>query len=240
MNLAEGNGIALYEAFRKYGIENFEFSILEECSEEQLNDKEKFYIQKYNSYNNGYNETLGGEGSTLYNYKDILKLWEDGFNVTEISKIIGSSKGTIERALNSYNIYNRRSRIYKPVDQYSLNKQYIKTFDSIYLASKQTNTDYSHISACCNKKIKSAGGFLWAFKGESPNTYIPRDYTKNTQCLEVNQYTLSGELIATYKSIGEAARKTKSDSSTISKCCRGKLKTTKGYKWSYANRIKEG
>lgn len=52
----------LSQAFRKYGIENFSFEILEECSKEELNDKEKYYIQHYDTYNNGYNATTGGDG----------------------------------------------------------------------------------------------------------------------------------------------------------------------------------
>lgn len=46
----------LYNAIRKYGIENFSIEILEECSEEQLNEKEYYYIQKNNTLvPNGYN-----------------------------------------------------------------------------------------------------------------------------------------------------------------------------------------
>lgn len=51
----------LYKAFRKYGIENFEFSIIEECSAEELRAKEKYWIQYYDTFNNGYNSTEGGE-----------------------------------------------------------------------------------------------------------------------------------------------------------------------------------
>ena len=36
----------LYQAFKKYGIENFSFEVLEECTQDELNDKEKFYIEK--------------------------------------------------------------------------------------------------------------------------------------------------------------------------------------------------
>lgn len=50
----------LYCAMRKYGVENFEFSILEECLVEELDEKEIFYINKYNAYANGYNQTRGG------------------------------------------------------------------------------------------------------------------------------------------------------------------------------------
>lgn len=53
---------ALYRAFNKYGLENFIFEIIEECEDTQLNDKEKYWIQYYNSYHNGYNLTLGGDG----------------------------------------------------------------------------------------------------------------------------------------------------------------------------------
>lgn len=51
----------LYKAFRKYGIENFTFSILEECSKDFLSIREQYYIKLYNSYLDGYNETIGGD-----------------------------------------------------------------------------------------------------------------------------------------------------------------------------------
>ena len=54
----------LYRAMRKYGINNFSFEVLEECSKDELNDKEKFYITKYDSYKNGYNQTEGGDSVT--------------------------------------------------------------------------------------------------------------------------------------------------------------------------------
>lgn len=50
-------------ALRKYGVDNFDFSVLEECSAEELDEKECYYIHQYNSYYNGYNQTLGGDGS---------------------------------------------------------------------------------------------------------------------------------------------------------------------------------
>lgn len=44
-------------AFNKYGEENFEFSILEICEEDVLNEREEYYINKYNTLNKkfGYN-----------------------------------------------------------------------------------------------------------------------------------------------------------------------------------------
>lgn len=53
----------LYKAFKKYGIENFMFEVLEECSISELSDKEQYYIDKFDTYFNGYNMTMGGESN---------------------------------------------------------------------------------------------------------------------------------------------------------------------------------
>lgn len=50
----------LYLSINKYGLENFKFEIVEECSQDELNQKEIYWIKEYNSYFNGYNQTLGG------------------------------------------------------------------------------------------------------------------------------------------------------------------------------------
>lgn len=58
----------LYQAFRKYGLENFNFEIIEEIEdnyESLSNEKEKYWIQFYNSYQTGYNESLGGDGGSV-------------------------------------------------------------------------------------------------------------------------------------------------------------------------------
>lgn len=48
----------LYQAMRKYGFENFSFEVLEECKATVLDERELFWINEYDSYNNGYNATL--------------------------------------------------------------------------------------------------------------------------------------------------------------------------------------
>lgn len=52
----------LYRAFRKYGIEKFNFEVILECEEQLLPIKEMEMIAKYDTFHNGYNETSGGEG----------------------------------------------------------------------------------------------------------------------------------------------------------------------------------
>ena len=53
----------LYQAMKKEGIDNFTFEILEECTIENLDEKEAFYINLYNSYNYGYNSNRGNKKS---------------------------------------------------------------------------------------------------------------------------------------------------------------------------------
>lgn len=53
----------LYQAFRKYGVANFSFEVLEECSKDALNEREIFYIAKYNAYSKGYNQNAGGNSN---------------------------------------------------------------------------------------------------------------------------------------------------------------------------------
>ena len=50
---------------------------------------------------------------------------------------------------------------------------------------------------------------------------------------QVYQYTIDGKLIAIFSSTSEAAKKTNLYQGNISRCCIGKRKTYKGYKWSY-------
>ena len=52
----------LYRAIRKYGKENFDVIILEECSQSSLNEREKYWIEYFDTFKNGYNETVGGDG----------------------------------------------------------------------------------------------------------------------------------------------------------------------------------
>lgn len=65
----------LYKAFRKYGLENFSFEIIEEMTEEYYNkfsdNREEYWIIYYDSLTNGYNETSGGDGG--YNAKALEK-----------------------------------------------------------------------------------------------------------------------------------------------------------------------
>lgn len=71
----------LYRAINKYGIDNFSFEIIEECSKEALDEREQFWIKYYNSYKDGYNQTTGGQGAkccgSSLNYKQVETIREE-------------------------------------------------------------------------------------------------------------------------------------------------------------------
>lgn len=56
----------LYYAFDKYGINNFSFEVIDEVSEDKANEREKYWINYYDSFENGYNMTEGGENPPVF------------------------------------------------------------------------------------------------------------------------------------------------------------------------------
>ena len=64
-----GSGKLIKRAIEKYGKENFKIEMIDTANDlSELNQKEKFYIHKYNSYyknGTGYNIAPGGDGGNL-------------------------------------------------------------------------------------------------------------------------------------------------------------------------------
>lgn len=94
----------LYRAFRKYGLENFSFEILEECKKEELDIKETFYINKYNSLNEGYNQVLVGQGGTKVTPQEVNLIKYDLIYTTLPSDEIGKKYGYSGRSVRAINI----------------------------------------------------------------------------------------------------------------------------------------
>ena len=88
----------LYKAIREYGINSFEFSVLEECAPEDLDDKEMYYISLYNSYGKGYNQNAGGHG----NFSFAWKLTED--EIFEIYDLLANSDQTQREIAKTYKV----------------------------------------------------------------------------------------------------------------------------------------
>lgn len=60
----------LQRSWNKYKEYNFEFSVVEECFEDELDDREIYWISNYDSYHNGYNQTKGGGGMRGFKHSD--------------------------------------------------------------------------------------------------------------------------------------------------------------------------
>lgn len=65
--------VKLRRAWEKYGEENFIYVILCYCDGSELNSMEKYYINIYDSFENGYNCTFGGDGILGYHHTDEAK-----------------------------------------------------------------------------------------------------------------------------------------------------------------------
>ncbi len=82
----------IYMAMRKYGLKNFEFEALcNTFTQEFLDDLEIYFIAKYDSFNNGYNMTIGGDSVSKETRKKISEAMK-GRKITWYDKIIASRK----------------------------------------------------------------------------------------------------------------------------------------------------
>lgn len=98
----KGYNYPLYKAFRKYGLVNFSFEIIEECTVEELNEKEHYWIKKLSPE---YNQTEGGDyqvhGSklTYAEVQEIRKILMDktkkDISYPQIAKMFGVHEDTI-------------------------------------------------------------------------------------------------------------------------------------------------
>lgn len=235
---------ALYRAMRKYGIENFSFEIIEECQSEELNKREKYWIDFYNSYKQGYNMTLGGEGNLKIDYNQVLNLWKQGFSAGEISNALNINPSTLTYILKYLNIpskeiHKRQALIMsKPVKQYTLDGVYIATYKSAQEASEKYNITARNIQSVCLRinQYKSAGGFIWKYANDNTPIDVWVDRKKvldSPQKKKVYQYNLNMELINIYESTGEASKQTNIKQQNISSYCRGKRNTAGGFIWRY-------
>lgn len=78
----------LYNSMKKYGQYNFTIELIEECDFNLIYETEKKYIDQYNSYNNGLNATIGGEGCLGYVHSPEMRV-----KISEAIKNGNSHKG---------------------------------------------------------------------------------------------------------------------------------------------------
>lgn len=97
-----GYNYPLYVDMRKYGLDAFDFEVLEECLIEDLNEKERYWIQYYDSFTRGYNQMEGGQYFPVagkLSEQDVVEirklLAKSSFSQKEIGQKYGVSINTI-------------------------------------------------------------------------------------------------------------------------------------------------
>lgn len=90
------------KAIQFYGKENFIFEIVEECLKEELNLKERFWISHFNSYYDGYNQTLGGNDNIGESNPNSKLTEKDILNIRKRRSLC------LERKESVYNDYKNR------------------------------------------------------------------------------------------------------------------------------------
>ena len=141
-------------AIHKYGKDKFHITLIEECPINLLNDREKYWIDFYDSYNNGYNLTKGGQDSNYFNLHrledtiDIKKFTEYIIEfrplAVEVASHFGISKCSVYNlikrldnpnlVLNSYN--PRKAKSIEDIDKEELKRLYLEGWSILDLVKK--------------------------------------------------------------------------------------------------------
>lgn len=169
----------LYFAMRCYGIKHFKIEYIEECLPEEAAQREQYWIQYYNSYINGYNATLGGDGKYLFNHSQIAEKLKKHPYPKDIAKEFSCSTDLIYIIAKEFNIkvFNRGQEenvnSKKQISQFTKDGHFIQSFNStseaaIWCFNNQKCATLNsgvrgHIGECANGKRKSAYGYIWKY-----------------------------------------------------------------------------
>ena len=239
----------------------FTFEVIELCQKEELDQREKYWVEYYNSLQNGYNMTIGGKtfippknkrpvqqydlnGKYICSYSSIKEAKEKT-NISHIDaccrgerKTSGGFQWVYSDIPNIENIIktNVVAHCERAVSQYDLEGNKIQDFQSIAAAAKLTGITHTGILKVCQKKGHTAGGYRWTYKEDSLEIKNLKQGGKKRVC-QISKET--NELIKTFNSVSEAAKSLGNKSvGCISEVCNGKRKSAYGYIWKYEEEFK--
>jgi len=203
----------LYGAMNKYGINNFKIDIIENNIDmECINEREKYWIKYYNSLApNGYNLTIGGEGTFGYKHTYITKC-----QLSDISKKYFADelnrKKLSEIQKNNWNKltdFEKAKRIdLIPKDNYDLDKMnegFKCWYDNLSLEEKQMEIE----KRVKTKESKNYDYYNFSFgkmdKEEKDSMYdkISKNNPRSTPIYMLDKDNI---ILREFHSIGEAAR----------------------------------
>ena len=91
----------LYSAMKKYGIEHFHIEIIEECPIQNLEEKERYWIEKLGSFKEGYNATKGGDGRPYLDHDLIIKTYNETNSLKKTAELLSVDKGWISKIIRT-------------------------------------------------------------------------------------------------------------------------------------------
>tara|TARA_B100000953_G_C17999544_1_gene414674 strand:- start:270 stop:932 length:663 start_codon:yes stop_codon:yes gene_type:complete len=174
-------GSILHKALATFKPEDFNWVQLDTASNNnELAEKEKQYILKYNSKEGGYNaDSGGGIKKTVYQYSkkgellaeyDCLESAANAVNVhkNSISNTCLGQNKTCTGFYWSYKLYEKYPIILdfrkKKVLQIDLNDKIVNEFDSVSEASRVTGISKTCIARVCRSERKQTSGYKFKYK----------------------------------------------------------------------------
>lgn len=198
--------IHLQRAWRKYGEDNFEFFIIETCMPEQLDEREQFWVSFYDSYNNGYNQSLGGGGVSGWKHTA-----ESRAKISE-----SNSKGMTEERRNQMSVISNEYWGHEE------NRERIREQKKQWWSNPENRAKRQE--AMLNANIPHLSG------KDHPMYGVDRsglNSTHHKSCVQIE----TGDF---YYTLTEASKCTGANKSKICEVCQGNRKTAGGYHWRYA------
>lgn len=133
---------------------------------------------------------------------------------------------------SNHNPVNKR-RVYR----YNLKGIFIKEYESIGAAARELGVAPAHISAVCLGKRLTAYNSIWKFADTIKDNLSEDELSKHTSpkglTKRIAQFSLEGEFIQEFVSLGDAALFVGCSPSAISLVCTNKRRSACGYVWKY-------
>ena len=214
----------LQNSWKRDGEENFEFTVLLECEESNLNMYEEYYIFELMTYDPrvGYNKDYGGKsGRPTEETKRKLSEARKGERNSMYSK--HHSEET-KRKLSEANKGRQFSEE---------TKRKISEAGKGKHRSEETKRKISEAKKgkYCGEKSHGYG------KHRSEETKRKISESKSKPVVQIDPTT--NKIVKVWESSTEAVRQGGFTHGSISRCCNGKLKTHKGYKWVFLSDYKK-
>lgn len=237
-------------AWKSYEEENFEFTILLECEESDLNMYEEYYIFELMTYDHrvGYNKTYGGgSGRPTEEVKRKISESKKGKQLSEEHKRKLSESRKGEKNPNYGNgdkIRGEKNPNYgrhhseeakRKLSESQKGRHHSEETKRKMSESRKGEKSYwygKHLSEETKRKLSESK------KGKHRSEEIKRKISENKSKPVVQIDPITSKIVRVWESATEAGRQGGFTSTNISACCKGKLKTHKGYKWMYLSDYK--